>query len=407
MRIQCLGLLAALCLFVPAQAEETPPVAASTYRFTLEDGNLSGPGAEVIRRGTAGAQFVLFGEDHHDHDSPLFAAALYRMLRDEQGIDHLVVEIDPVAVETINSPPYRGDLAKIAELSRTYPTHIGFSSDQDLAILALASERSADGAPALWGLEQSQGMARYLEELERLAPSPAVKAQTTALLDLARARDRRETFGAFVHDDPQILPKVLALQSAFAAKPGSRADYLLRHMVGSLEIYAFNRRAGEGERVGLYNNTFREALFKQNFLDNYRRADTGGAPPKAMLKFGGWHMYHGKSPGQAFTIGNFAHEYAVANGSHAYGLYVIALGGHTATMADLPTWLKPLLPKDLPPTPVVVDLRALQRFVRPLERQVAVADQADLRDLLMGFDAIVILPASRKATWDLTGFPPP
>ena len=46
-----------------------------------------------------------------------------------------------------------------------------------------------------------------------------------------------------------------------------------------------------------------------------------------MFKFGAWHMYRGKSPGQAYTI---------ANGGEAYGLYVVSLGGYTKDPSELP-----------------------------------------------------------------------
>lgn len=395
---------AVLCLAGVAMAAPADMVAANTRPFAVADGKLSGPGARFLETQTAQAQFVLFGEDHFDHDSPLFAAALYRMLRDRNGAEVLVVENDPVAMETLNGKAYRGNLARTAELARAYPTHIGFASDQDLAILALATERSTDGRPMLWGIEQAQGATRYLEELQRLAPAGPIKAQAAALHAEARAKETRANMGGFLHDDPTSLARVQDLQAAWKPKPGSRADYLLTNLVASLEIYSYNRRANAGERVGLFNNTVREALFKRHFMAAYRQA--GGAP-KAMFKMGSWHMYRGKSPGQAYTIGSFAHELAIANGSEAYGLQVISLGGYAASFADHPDWLRPILPASVPTTPVVIDLRALRPYARDFTSQVAAADQWQLRDFIHSTDALVILPGSRKATWDLTGFPAP
>lgn len=61
----------------------------------------------------------------------------------------------------------------------------------------------------------------------------------------------------------------------------------------------------------------------------------------------------------------------------------------------------------MPTTPVVIDLRALRPYARDFTSQVAAADQWQLRDFIHSTDALVILPGSRKATWDLTGFPAP
>jgi hypothetical protein len=400
-------LAAALCSAASPLAAQTPVDAAALvtrhgYPFTLDDQDrLAGPGADHLRRETGNSQYVLFGEDHHDHDTPRLATGVYRMLRAAHGYDVVVVEQDPLAIEAINQPPLRGDLKQIAALARRYPAHVGFASDQDLAFLADASRQGP-----VWGVEQAQGATRYLEELETLAGSEPLKARVAALLGEARSREQRATQGAFIHDDPTTLPRLEQLQAAFGAAPGSRAAELLAALVETARIYSYNRRGMAGEYVGLYNNTEREALFKRHYIRRYKATAQGAEPLKAMFKFGAWHMYRGKSPGQAYTIGSFAHEHAIWNGLEAYGIYVIALGGH-GSWADIPAWLRPLLPADPPKGPLLIDLRPLKPYGRPLRESVAEADQWQLRDLLQGFDAIVILPDSRKATWELSGFPVP
>ena len=68
----------------PTTATDPDPSAlllASTHAFQLTADGFAGPGAEVVARATAQAQFVLLGEAHHDHDTPLFASALFQTLR--------------------------------------------------------------------------------------------------------------------------------------------------------------------------------------------------------------------------------------------------------------------------------------------------------------------------------------
>ena len=91
----------------------------------------------------------------------------------------------------------------------------------------------------------------------------------------------------------------------------------------SAEIFGYNRRAGAGEFVGLFNNTEREVEFKHHFRRQYGEALREGGPPKVLFKFGTWHMYRGRSPGSAFTIGNHAHEVAIFGGKDAYGILVL------------------------------------------------------------------------------------
>jgi hypothetical protein len=288
-------------------------------------------------------------------------------------------------------------LDNIVGLARRYPTHIGFASDQDLQLLAEVSGLKTGSVPRVWGIEQAQGSSRYLEELASLAPNAEVKAETERLLALARKDDR--TALPFSHNDPRALGWLQALQASFRAKPGSRADYLLSMLTRSVEIYSFNRRAST-EPVGLFNNTFREALFKENFLTHYRKAARGGKLPKVMFKMGLYHIYRGKSPTQAFTIANFAHEFAIANGMEGISIAVLPL----ASADKASKWMRPILPDQWPQQPVVIDLDPLKARGRELAPLVDAADRWMFNDFLHGFDAVVILPNSAPASRELTGF---
>lgn len=389
----------------PTQVDTGALLAANTRPFSYADGKLAGPGADFMFGQLPTAQFVFLGESHHDRQTPIFAGALYGRLKQELGYRYLAVEQDPLAIDAINT--YRGDLSRIVALSKTYPTHIGFSSDQDLALLALVSKDARSGDPSIWGLEQAQGVAPYLEELVTLASNAATRATTQGLLDEARLKETRANQGAFIHDDPTTLPRLTALKTAFAAKPGSRADVLLTGLVTSARIYSYNRRANAGERVGLYNNTEREALFKRSFMTHYRQVATAKTLPRVMFKFGSWHGYRGRSPGGAFTIANFAHEFAIANGREAYGIVVVPTGGYEADVTEEGPWMKALFPDGPPKQPVILDLRAIQPWSRVFVNQVPVEQQGALRDYIFAHDAVVVLPNSAKASWDLTGFPVP
>ena len=398
---------AVLLLSALSTSAQKPPepdlkalVAQNTHSFTFGGGKLAGAGATLLTAKTRGAQFVMFGESHDDYDTPIFAGAVFDMLRREHGFGVLVVEQDPLAMESVNAAPLRGDLERIAALARKYPTHFEFDSDQDLGLLADVGKIKG---LSIWGLEQSLGPARYLEELEPLAPNEEVRSVVSALAEEARTKEAtRPQYGKFMHDDPTVLARLRELQKTFGAKAGSRAEELLGNLTGSVEIFSFNRRAGEGEPVGLYNNTEREALFKRHFMKNYRQAQKNGvALPKAFFKFGAWHMYRGKSPGSAYTIANFAHEFAISNGMEGYGMMVLAPHADER-WEELDAWMRPILPAARPEGPVLIDLRPLKPYQRKLVPLVVEKDQWLLRDTLQGFDAIVILPNSRKATHELT-----
>lgn len=392
-----------------ADAPKPDPAAmiqANSYVLSYKDGRLSGPGAEMLGKASADAQFVLLGEDHYDHEIPIFAAAFYRMLHDQHGFHHLAVEQDRVAMEDASALGVRGDAARIGEVARRYPSLFEFASDQDLELLAIVG-RTETVADPLWGLEQTTSAIRYLDELRGLAPNSTVRSQVEAAL--AKARQ--------LEPDPQYMPAYLvaatttpgleALQVAFAAKPGSRADFLLKGLVKSVEIYGYYVRAEAGEPVGLYNNTVREQWMKDSFMVHYRRAAAGGETPKVMFKFGDWHLFRGMGPTGAYTIGNFAHEFAIANGMQALGVQLIALRNDFDYAKDIPAYMKPFLPETAPTQPLLIDLRPFRPVGKVFRDKVTPDDQWLNRAFVNGYEFILILPDSRRADMKLSGLKVP
>jgi hypothetical protein len=408
-----IGLLSAAFFGALAHSDDTAPepdlaalVAQASYPISFANGRLSGAGQEHLMHELSTAQFVLLGESHYDHDTPLFAGALYRELQAKMGFHHFVVEQDPIAIEDALKPGTRGNASAIAEIAKRDPYLFGFASDQDLALLADVG-RLDQGPDTIWGLEQAQGTTRYLKELRELAGTPALRAECTQLLDEARKIEmERGPHGDYL-SEPGAYANMQVLRAHFKAAAGSRAMKLLDGLVTSAEIYSYYRRADAGEYVGLFNNTVRESLFKREFVADYAHAVAHGeALPKAMFKFGDVHMFHGLDPVMAFPIGNFAHEFAISHGLDGYSIDIFALGTY-AQWSDLPAWLLPLLPATAPSHEVLIDLRALRPYQKLFRAKVADKDQWEFRAFINGYDAVLLLPNSRKADMTLTGFPNP
>ena len=376
--------------------------AASLYPISLEGGRLGGPAAQFLRGATEHAQYVLAGENHHDYYTPLFDLALFAMLHDAHGVDHVAVEQDPLAIEEVEKPGMRGDAAAVGRMQREFRATLGFASDQDLIFLA-GVQKTSGAADPLWGLEQTQSPVMALEDLLALAPDPRSRAATADLLAAARAKGGRMGFIDFLALDATTLPRLQALQAAFHAPAGSRADTLLTGLVKSAEIYSYYRRGAAGEPVGLYNNTVREAWLKQNFITRARAAQADGKL-RVLFKFGANHMVAGLNPVGAFSLGNFLHELAIWNGQSAYGIEILTFGAYTDP-ADVPE-LKPLLPPGQA-TPVLIDLRPFRPIAKAVLAQVAPELRGALRAQIFGYDAIAFFPRSRRATWTMTGFAPP
>lgn len=366
-----------------------------THRFSYDERSLDGAGAAHLRAATARSQFVLLGEVHMDHEVPRFAGALFTMLQAAHGVRHLVVEQDPQAIRDALDPTRRGDALRLAAHAKRYPTLYEFDSDEDLAMLARVSQ-AQPGPDAIWGVEQLTGVERHLEVLLGRARTAGQRERVQALLPAARSADPGPAYSVNWLISPAAEPALAELAPAFAADPMARA--LINDLAKSAEIFGYYRRAQAGEPVALFNNTVREEVLKAHFIARYRAAAAKGTLPRAMFKFGANHLYRGKNPTQAFPIGNLAHELAVFNGMEAYGVFVMAVGPDYVAMADLPAWTRPLLPAEAPTEPLLVDLRALRPHQRLLRESLPAAEQTAFRELINGYDALVLLPNSRPAT---------
>jgi hypothetical protein len=374
-----------------------------THEFSHDGRTLAGPGAALLREQTAGAQFVLLGEVHMDREVPRFAGALFNLLHRHHGFSHLVVEQDPLAMEEAMQRPLRGDVQALGAHARRYPGLFEFDSDSDLALIAQVGLQ-VSGPDAIWGVEQVTGAVRHLELLLARARTSAQRQATQALLDTVRTADPGPNYSVNWLGSVRAEPDLRALRPLFGRDPAALAR--IDAMAKSAEIFGYYRRAEAGEPVGLFNNTVREEVLKANFIARYRAAARTRSLPKAMFKFGSNHLYRGKNPTQAFPIGNLAHELAVFNGCEAYGLYVMALGPGYVGLQDLPAWMKPLLPDAEPLGPLLVDLRALRPYQRWLRADLADRDQAAFRELINGYDALVLLTGSARATREFSGRAP-
>ena len=349
---------------------------------------------------------MLIGEEHHDHETPLFTRALYEVLHRENGFSHLVVEQDPLGIELALAPGQRGSATAIGNKLRTWPTLLGFASDQDLALLADAGATVA-GPDAIWGLEQAQSPVRYLEELVVLAPAGAVREDVARLL--ARARDEERTradFAKFLAYDRHTLPELRRLSAAWEPLQGSRAQTLLNGLLKSAEIYDYYIR-GQSEHDPEFtylNGTVREGWLKAQFTRDYRGV---GGETKALFKFGDNHIRRGVGSTGAWTLGTFIADIATYDGMQAYSILVAPIGGDVPDWRHLPAEMAALLPTERPAEPTLIDLTALRPKAQEYVDAAPVEAREATRELLFGFDAIVILPDSRHATWKLTGFPPP
>lgn len=401
----------------PAAAQEAHAsadqiIARATLPVAFENGVLSGPGAERLIRESGSAQFLILIESHNDHATPLLTADLFRQLNKVHGFNYLAIEQDPFGMEAASNKSRRGRLDRIAAYARNYPYSYTFASDEELQLLAAAGRISKARTQPIWGIDQAFGATALFEELLALSRTPDARLLAQALLRDARAaEEQRNAEGLrdqrnhhfLSSDNPDLLPRIERLRQEMAPRAGSRAEELLKALQASVEVYSYHRRADEldeaGAPLGLLNNWVREDWMKHRFMHHYRAAERAGdRQPKVLVKVGYWHAVRGRGPGNVFTLGNFLHEFAIANGKKALSVQVLPLREWWPDHASVDPEYRTLLPPDAMDRASLVDLRPLRAHLHQGNSfDLEGATLRTFRDLVFGVDFALFLPSTPGA----------
>ena len=145
---------------------------------------------------------------------------------------------------------------------------------------------------------------------------------------------------------------------------------------------------------------------KRRFMEEYRIAEAvDGSLPRVLLKYGHAHLYRGRNPFNAYTIGNFTHEFSISNGMEAIGITVVAYGpGYVDLVAKAPDSLKPLTKNAPKQGWNLIDLRPLRPFVhaRRITDMVPEKDLEAYRRLIFGFEFFLLMSESKGAEHKVT-----
>jgi hypothetical protein len=402
-----------------AAADLSQALHDNSYEIHLHEGELEGTGRAFLLKAVHGAQFVALGEEHNNLDIPPFTTALLRLLHEAEGFNYLALEQDPVMMQRVSDGAIRGDSRAINALAVQYLMGFTFDSDQELTMLAQAGALLTGKGRPIWGCDQAFGVTHVLDELARYAPDEEARGTVESLRAEAASAEAVRALGkgpTYMQSDAfgRALPR---LRQAFAGAHSERAAFLLDALARSAQIYGYFSAGERGEIPGYYaNNAVREDYLKSRFLAEYRRAEQrDGSTPKVLMKFGHYHLCRGLSPISVPSLGNFASDFAR---SHDLGFFSIAIvpfnasggrGGLYGPFAgsehsrDLAGFAAIAAPDRW----TLLDLRPLREY--PYFRALAAAEpeasdpgQADLRRLVYGFDALLMIGGSAKATHTVT-----
>jgi hypothetical protein len=375
--------------------------------ISVQDGKLTGPGAEVLRPALAEAQFVALGEDHGIRQIPEFAAALCAELA-THGFHHMGLEIGTYVAPDLEKMARSADGAKqLAEFEKQYPETIAFYSwPEEFAMLQKCETAASPGHMTIWGLDQEfMGATSFLaDKILATNPGPEAKAAVETLLkEASEARAAAAKSG-----NPGDLFMMTAKQEELdhlrdllkkQAKP--EAQNLFNAFLASREIYQKNM-AGD-----YYNsNRQRALLMKKNFSEPFAASSqSNGVLPKVFFKFGAYHMFRGINPLHSSELGNLIGEAAEANQLKSVHILIVGVKGEQlhfvgigkpaeAAPLDLAgdkaspfLFFKPLFDIQIDNSWTLYDLRALRDGFSKYGKM-----DSELERVIFGYDFVVLIP---------------
>lgn len=382
---------------------------AQRHLVALEDGQLTGPGGELLLAASRDAQFTLIGEEHGVAEIPALTSALFRALV-PHGYRYLAIETGDALAAALDSVARRP--APLDALTRFFHEHwpgAPFFAMQPEAQLLADAVTASSARPVLWGLDYDIMADRYaLARLEALARTAAERQAVAHLRHVADSLLRR----AMAERNPGLImmfggpmEPVAALRTAFAPSPGDPTDRIIAELEQTLAI---NRYWVTGQ--GYRSNEARATWNKRQFGRMLREATAAdGTMPRVLLKFGGYHMMRGRTTTNVYDLGSLAAELADASGTRSFHVMVVGGADTEHAVAD-PTvmeyrpapagvqqeaWARPLFDLADPARWTLYDLRPLRPLLAT-NRLGPVTDR--MASTIWAFDAYLVLSGSTPST---------
>ena len=309
-----------------ASAQDSEPSfadRASEHVYGIDrDGSeiFSGAGWKRLVDAAGKVHFFLIGEKHAAKDIAQFQKALHAAIA-PSGFDHMVVEVGPwstrFAEKLLRSEKEDALGAFIASpnMQFTLP-FLFFREEIDLVKQAVGMSPHSD--QVLWGVDQ-----------EFLGAGPIMLMRLLELAETEAQRDAVKEFGqgvasSFMYLGTAADENLAKLAEAFTDGQ-SEARELIDAIILTHRIYGpFTRGTGP-----IYPaNLERENYMKDNFLEHFSAAEKRlGYPPKAVFKFGGYHLERGLSGTNVPSFGNFILEWGRSRGLSSTNVLVDCNGG--------------------------------------------------------------------------------
>jgi len=370
-------------------------LAQHQYAISVEEGKLTGPGADWLNTEIKENDFFIFGEQHATKEIAQTGIMMFDMALAD-GYEVAAVEMGRFETGFVENmlredgmDAYKAYLAEGLNL-----LSVPFFSFREEAPLLEKAIAANDRTPAIWGLDQEFIGASLvaLNILQGMAETEEERVAVETLL--AQARQVPFIMG--------VLPAeaFLGLKAAFENANNPEAKELADEIILTNRIYApFTGRGGSVYLANYEREQFMKATLRR-YLETYQ--DRYGNTPRVFMKFGANHGSRGRSPTDVFALGNFVMEYGALKGLGVFNIHADCLGGeqlNVQTGGPVPCesyFLSPDSPFQkfaLPERMTLFDLKSLRaekEFLKSLDEK--------SRTLVYAYDALLIIRDTTPAS---------
>jgi hypothetical protein len=389
----CLAFVCAFCFFADAQTNSFEQLLQmnGAFPFRIQDGKLSGKGAELIDSSLRDVQFVALGEEHNKRAVHQFGGALFRLLHEKYDFNYLALEEDPIWGKMLSETARNGGAEAVINLALRYPNAFHLSTEDEMQMIGEIGKISP-AKEAIWGLNQVFGAAHIYDRLVKIAPNKQARAAAQKLSDAALEYEK-ERFQKNVHYLVAIAKSedFASLRETFKPAKNSEADFLTEQIALSHRIYApYAAKPRPPSAVFYESGKMRETNMKRLFAQHYREAQKTEKTglPKVMAMFGHLHLYRGLSERtEQYSLGNYLSELAIFNDRKSLHIYMGVDADYYRKSAFEPlARTASEAAKLVDASGAVIDLRQLFDYARNNKEM-----NPELRRLIMSYDIFLLL----------------
>ncbi len=405
-------LLLFFCTYQPTDLKaqdslSTKNLTPISYTFDVVDGQLTGKGADFLRKETAAAQYTMLGEYHGSKRISGFTAALIPEL-DKAGYKTMALEVGPNTGKVLNNLPADANqvVKELRQINQKYlikeddyyETCIPFFDKvEDALFLGAAKERGWN----VMGIDQEYFYS-FIFLADEMYNNLSAKDRKKSLDSYQKAIESlKQYYQADSNGDEDFSTAVKQSKTIAgflnAMSVSNDNETLINDFNASINIYNLN-----STRRWYENNGTRIRYMKEQLNNGLTENNFDLTKDKLLIKMGGYHMSKGFSPLALYEVGNTLNELAEFNGNNAISIGFInrfflekdSLSDAVESENKYYKNLRPFYAMGQKDSWVIIDLRPIRagHYYHPVKYKINKREA----EMIQRFDFLIIAPTDQE-----------